>query len=255
MLRLRSVKLKYGTPAYWIVISDSSPALLAALAAGRAVIGLLTAENKNESFKGVRYLVDDLAVIDDRFAERVVRRHYRLPWTICESKKLLIRELTLEDIPSLYALYDSGDLYAGERLSEDPEEEKEKLKAYQKQIYEFYEYGIWAVIHKGDGVLIGTAGYSNGELEGQAFPFLEYQIHPEYRRKGFGKTSVEMVLNYGEEELEFTEIYSKIHKGNLPSMKLAKSLGFTLVKGWKEGNGEIRLLQRNDLQTIDIAYK
>lgn len=253
MLRLRSVKLNGDAPAHWIVISDSSSALSAALAANRAVIGLLTGENKGESFSGVSYLVEDLAVIDDRFAERVVRRHCKLPWRICEDKQLLIRELTQEDIPGLYALYGSSDRYTGRRLSDDPEDEREKLRAYQRQIYEFYEYGLWAVVHKRDGMLIGTAGYSNGEAMGQAQPFLEYQIHPEYRRKGLGKACTEMVLEYGEEELGFTEIYSKIYKRNLPSMKLAKSLGFTVLKEWKEGEEEICLLQRKSLQTIDIA--
>ena len=94
--------------------------------------------------------------MDDVYLERIVRRSLGLPWRICETERLLIREFTKED---------------GTRVLKEPEEETESdrvfytpelLDAYIRHQYRFCEYGIWAVVRKSDGALVGTAGVSAG---------------------------------------------------------------------------------------------
>lgn len=85
------------------------------------------------------------------FLERVVRREKGLPWIIGESSRLLIREFTLADLPQVIP-------EPADREDDHIFYTPEKLAAYIKKQYGFFEYGIWAVVRKEDGRLLGKAG-------------------------------------------------------------------------------------------------
>lgn len=71
-------------------------------------------------------------------------------------------EFTLDDIPQMP---EEPDVWytEEERTADRIFYDREKLKAYIKSQYRFYEYGIWAVIRKVDGVIVGKAGLTNPE--------------------------------------------------------------------------------------------
>ena len=96
------------------------------------------------------------------YLERIVRRHVGLPWIIAETDRLLIREFTLDDIAQMP---EEPDVWytEEERAADQVFYDKDKLEAYIKSQYRFYEYGIWAVVRKADGVIVGKAGVTNLE--------------------------------------------------------------------------------------------
>ena len=121
---------------YCVVISDEAETLLAAKAAGRVPVGLW---GSDKDFSMVTYLVESLDAADERFLERVVRRVLGLPWKIAESDRLLLREFAADD----------WQLIPAEPQDEEDDRvfyDKEKLEAYIRQQYGFYEYGVWAVV-------------------------------------------------------------------------------------------------------------
>ena len=79
---------------YGITVSDEREALLTAKAVGRAFVAV-----GDEMFSGigVEYAVESFEAVDEKYLERVLRRHLGLPWNIIESDRVLIRELTPED--------------------------------------------------------------------------------------------------------------------------------------------------------------
>ena len=89
MIEERSVFLE--GKMFKAVISDELFLLREAMEAGKAVIGL---EDGKDQPGGVHLSMEDATPV---FVERVVRRHAGLPWEICRTKRLLIRELTPED--------------------------------------------------------------------------------------------------------------------------------------------------------------
>ena len=125
-----------------VVISDEPEALLAAKAAGRAIIGVEGNGNK-WNITCAHYIIPDFMSASRELAELVLRRH-------------LIRECVKED--------------AGRRPEEEyGVEEKvfrspELLAHYIEKQYGFYEYGTWALEEKGSGALVGMAGVSNPRL-------------------------------------------------------------------------------------------
>jgi len=96
------------------VISDDRQALQAAYAAGRAVVGLWQRKAEKEREEGgaaerseteeipdlspALYLVERLEDADEELLKKAVCRRFSMPWTIAETKRLLIREFKASDV-------------------------------------------------------------------------------------------------------------------------------------------------------------
>lgn len=137
---------------YPVVVSDEQAVLLAAKAAGRAVIGVYDPGCREKAPFGVPYLIEEGAEISESFLERIVRRHLGLPWIIAETGRLLLREFT------------SGDWKYLDNQEREDFGGKAGFLAYVSHQYSFYEYGMWAVVEKAGQSIIGMAGVKN--LEG-----------------------------------------------------------------------------------------
>lgn len=167
---VREIEVLAEEVRHTVIISDEPWALLAAKAAGRAVIGVEPGEEaEGEAGQRLasaplpiapeltRYIVPGWEYVTEELAELVLRRHLGLPWTIGVTGRLVIRELTRED---------AGRVPQQEVLSEEEElfRDPEKLEAYIKGQYGFYEYGTWALVRQNDGVLVGLAGVSQPRM-------------------------------------------------------------------------------------------
>lgn len=202
---------------YGIVLSDEREALLAARAAGRVPVGLW---NDQADLSMVRYLVESLECADERFLERVVRREMGLPWTIAESSRLLLREFAAEDwkrvLPEAQDT-DQDRIFCG----------KDTLEAYIQNQYGFYEYGVWAVVRRSDGVILGTAGIVSAEEREDTGLWLElgYHIFEPYRRCGYAMEVCRLILDYVQDEYD-AQVYARTKRSNLASRSLLEKLGF-----------------------------
>lgn len=171
---------------------------------------------------GTRYAVESLAELDIEYLERVRRRYNHIPWDIGETDRCLIRELSLSDLPALYALYELYDKPGMTDFVEplyDYETELEYQKAYIENMYGFYEYGMWLVFSKETGKLIGRAGLEHDELG--------YMITPELWNQGYATEVCRFIIDYARENTDFEELYCRIDEKNTASVRLAKKLGFT----------------------------
>lgn len=138
-----------------VVISDEPEALLAAKAAGRAIIGVEGNGNK-WNITCAHYIIPDFMSASRELAELVLRRHLGLPWTIGTTGRLIIREFVKEDAGRI-----PEEEYG---MEENVFRTPELLAHYIEKQYGFYEYGTWALEEKGSGVLVGMAGVSNPRL-------------------------------------------------------------------------------------------
>lgn len=138
-----------------VVISDEPEALLAAKAAGRAIIGVEGNGNK-WNITCAHYIIPDFMSASRELAELVLRRHLGLPWTIGTTGRLLIREFVKEDAGRI-----PEEEYG---MEENVFRTPELLAHYIEMQYGFYEYGTWALEEKGSGALVGMAGVSNPRL-------------------------------------------------------------------------------------------
>ena len=65
-----------------LLISDEPQALLAAKAAGRAVLGVENAVQGDWSLRGIPYVVPGWEYDTEELEELILRRHLGLPWMI-----------------------------------------------------------------------------------------------------------------------------------------------------------------------------
>ena len=172
---------------------------------------------------------------DQRYLFHIWQRHMHLPWIIAETDRLILRESVMEDLPYFQKMYqqekDNPDVVP---LSGNG---KEQLESYISTRYPFYEYGLWTVLDKESGTVIGRIGLE--ELPDQYGPYageteLSYLIGKEYRRRGYAREACEEVLRYAGEELGIKRVYLRTTDTNLASGNLAEICGFLKVQSITE---------------------
>lgn len=246
---LKAMKELGLKPEECIIIEDSTNGIKAAKAAGVTCIGYANPDSGNQDLSEAFYVVEGFEEIDYDFILKVYQRSKGLPWKIAETERLILRELTLEDMDDLYEVYaEPGVTEYLENLYEDREKEKEFTEAYIKNMYGFFEYGLWAVIEKSSGKLIGRVGLSNREIDGNLEIELGYVIGGPYQRKGYGLEACQASLSYAVSKFKPSKINCFIQKGNMPSVKLAEKLGFSFIEEAGISEPEQRPLLRYLLQ-------
>lgn len=240
---------------YIAVISDENQALLAAQAAGRAVVGVEGGCGGDWSMKEAPYVVPSFDDATEELLELVVRRYLGLPWHIGRTRRLLVRELVKEDA----LLIPEEEYGAEEALFRSPE----MLELYRKNQYGFYEYGTWALVRREDGALAGLAGVTNPSLPdemetclkglaedmsgaGQPLwtcPWLElgYHIFRPWRRRGYAAEAARAIAAYSHEVLG-ARLCALVHRDNQASRRVAEGLGMKCVMEIDTGSSGARLL-------------
>ena len=131
-----------------VLLSDENEALLAAKAAGRAIVGLWREDTQGDEWCAADTLIADVEDADEEFLGRIARRHLGLPWAICETERLKIREIAEGDYEEIVENHVDADL-----------DTVEKVAGYTKHHYEVFEFGFWAVEEKKSGNLTGVVGF------------------------------------------------------------------------------------------------
>ena len=205
---------------YQIVISDQYEALLAAKAAGRAVVGIMGKHEEQSFFEGIPYVAETWEAVDEEYLEQAVRRHLGLPWIIADTNRLLIREFRPEDVKQVPK--EATD-HEADRIFQEPG----LLKEYIRCQYGFCGYGIWALVEKETGRIIGKAGVANAQtIDGLE---LGYHVFAPYTGRGLAKEGCQAILHYVSHHFPEEKIYAKIDPCNERSIHLAVSLGFRQV--------------------------
>jgi len=183
-------------------------------------------KSNSESFKDALYCIERLSDTSDEALERMYLRYKGLPWDILESSRCLVREITVEDIDALYEIYDDKET---KRYIEDLYAEKAKevifTREYIANQYRFFEYGIWVVIDKSNGRIIGRAGLS----ERAGFDNLElgFIFRKEYWGKGFAYEVCSGIIDYAKDYLGIDRIISFTMNENIRAIRLLERLGFS----------------------------
>lgn len=215
---------------YTLVVSDDKAALLAAKAAGRAVLGRYDSRNLQDMPIEIPYMLEKGQVPSEKYLEKVIRRQAGLPWRIAESRRLVLREMVAEDWEALRGMKNQPEKEECPLIFRD----RQAFSSYIRNQYSFYGYGIWAAEEKESRAPAGAAGLWDLDLSSGKGPKgaregdleIGYWIRPSFRRQGYGREAVKQILDYAREQLTGC-IYAKIREGNLPSRNLAAQSGFT----------------------------
>ena len=214
-----------------IAATDSTIALGKEL--GIATLAYMNPTIPNQSYSGVDMLVEGFDEIDVDFLEKVWQRYHRIPWTILETERCIVRELSLDDLDALFALYEDGEITKYTDSLYPYEEEKEFQRAYIENMYRYFGYGLWLVFSKETGALIGRAGLEHREYHEEIELELGYIIGTQYQGQGYATEVCKAILKYAKENTSFTRINVLIDAENVVSERLAEKLGFVHMENFE----------------------
>lgn len=179
------------------------------------------------SFPDASYVVEGIQFLDRKDLVRRYQREKQLPWTIMETKRLIIREETPEDAVRLKEIYQSPSIQRFIEPLFELEREQEYLRNYYKYIYSFYEYGVWHWVLKDTGLAIGRGGLTPKTYEdGAQGAELGYVVDEAYQGQGYCMEACREIIRYAIEELEMDHLYCLIRPENEHSERICKKLGF-----------------------------
>lgn len=165
---------------------------------------------------------------------RIYRRWHHLPWDILETKRLKVRELSMDDLDDLRAMYDKPHMTDFVEPLYAPEQERQYQQTYIEKIYGFYGFGMWLVFEKETGQLVGRAGFeyrdycSEGEVE------MGYLIDPDMWRNGYATEVCQALLTYARDTMSVLRVLCRVSPENKPSQGLLHKLGFTIREKGEE---------------------
>lgn len=226
-----------------LYVTDESAVYLSLQKEGRYVLPYLHEGIKSEDFPGAAWLIEDWEETTLESLELVYRRLAGLPWDILETKRCRVRETTVGDVDSFYRIYAEPSITEYmENLFADRDEEIAYTKDYIEMVYAFYGYGMWTILEKGSGAVIGRAGII--WREGYDVPELGFVIGVPWQKRGYASEVCKAILTYAKEELSMEQMQALVRTGNEKSLRLCEKLGFVQDgEVWEDGVLHVRLMK------------
>ncbi|MBR4026284.1 MAG: GNAT family N-acetyltransferase [Lachnospiraceae bacterium] len=237
-------KTAFKTIKNSLLIASTTETIAFAKEVGIAVLAYANPNLPQQDFWGVEMVVEGFEEVEADFLEKAFQRFHNLPWTIAETKRCIIRELSLEDMDGLFELYSHKELTRYTEKLFPYEQEKEYQSAYIQNMYRYFGYGMWLIFLKETKELIGRAGLEHREYHGEAELELGYLIAPKFQKQGFATEVCTEILNYAKQEVYFSHINCLIEKDNIASIALAEKLGFTFVEEMEEKGKQMLRFKR-----------
>lgn len=146
---------------------------------------------------------------------------------ILETDRLILRKLTNDDKHDLSLILQNKDvMYAYEHALSDEEVDiwlNNQLRRYKED-----GFGLWAVILKKTGKLIGQCGLTIQQIDNKNVVEVGYLFNKAYWHNGYATESAIACKNYAFNNLNVDEVYSIIRENNTSSINVARRNGMTL---------------------------
>ena len=150
---------------------------------------------------------------------------------ILETKRLLLREMNESDFDALCKiLCDEETMYAYEGAFSN--EEVQEWLDRQFSRYQEYGFGLWAVVLKETGMMIGQCGLTMQPWKNDEVLEIGYLFQRQFWHNGYASEAAAACKKYAFEVLKADEVCSIIRDTNIPSQKVAERNGMTKKDAW-----------------------
>lgn len=152
---------------------------------------------------------------------------------ILETDRLMLRELTPEDYNALYAVLADSDIMQHYPYTFD-ETRVLGWIARNLERYRIFGFGLWAVVLKQTGEMIGDCGLTMQLIHGEIRPEIGYHIRKDCQRKGYASEAARAVRDWSFAHTPFNILYSYMKYTNLPSCATAAANGMRQVEEFED---------------------
>ena len=143
---------------------------------------------------------------------------------ILETERLLLREMDYDDFGDIAEMLKNPKvMYAYEHSFSDDD-----IYAWierQMKRYKEYGFGLWAMVLKPTGDVVGQAGITMQHYKDSEIPEIGYLLKERFWHHGYAVEAAFGCREYAFNVLGLRKVYSIIKTDNEPSMKVAASIG------------------------------
>jgi len=144
--------------------------------------------------------------------------------SIIETNRLYFRKLTNEDFEDLREMLQDADVMtAWEHIFSELQVQEWLNRQFER--YEKDGVGVFAMIEKDTGVMVGQGGLVWSEINGARVLEITYMLKKEYWHKGFAIEGARGLTDYAFKEMDIDKVYIPIRPENSASRKVAEKLG------------------------------
>lgn len=145
-----------------------------------------------------------------------------------ETKRLVLRPMLESDFDALLLIFTDPKVMAAFDHPPFTREEMSRWLNRNLKHQDKFGYGLFSVILKGTGELIGDCGLEVMENMGAAE--LGYDFRSHFWDQGYATEAATAVRNHAFGILKLPQLISLIRKGNLASKRVAEKIGMSLVE-------------------------
>ena len=150
-----------------------------------------------------------------------------------ETKRLILREMTMEDFEALHAIFSDSETMKYYPAPFD--EEKTRSWIYRNQArYAELGFGLWAVVLKETGKVIGDCGVTMQKIHGQILPEIGYHIRKDHQRKGYATEAARACRDFVFDQLNMEAVYSYMKSTNIASCGVAVKNGMDFIEEYDD---------------------
>lgn len=145
--------------------------------------------------------------------------------TVTETQRLLLREMTQGDLDALCAILCDPEVMAAAYETPFTREEAQGWLERHLKRYETLGYGLWAVVEKESGKMIGQCGLTLQHWEGEEVLEIGYLFQKAYWHKGYAAEAAAACKEYAFSVLKAPRVYSMVRDTNLAAQRVALRTG------------------------------
>jgi ribosomal-protein-alanine N-acetyltransferase len=167
-------------------------------------------------------------------------KHYTKNFPVLQTERLNLIEITRKHTNDILTLFGNKDVAQYYNLVTF-NSEHDSIRFIEYHNYRFLNNQAfrWGITLKDKNRIIGTIGFSN--LNSDYTACIDYDLHPEYWKKGYMNEALNKVLYFGFNNLKITKVEAKVMQGNKNSERLLYKQHFKkeeIMKQWKYWNGK-----------------
>lgn len=146
---------------------------------------------------------------------------------VAETERIILRRLVLSDAPELFRIYSEPGttrfLGAGPT---SVDEERRNIAKHISSYYDVHGFGLWGMVSKETGHLIGRCGILYQAINGKRDAELAYLLEPHCWGRGLATEASRAVMEIAAREFGFSRMVAVIHPENEASIRVIERLGF-----------------------------
>lgn len=153
-----------------------------------------------------------------------------------ETERLFLREMTPNDFQALYNVLADSDIMKYYPYVFDENRVRSWIEKNIER-YRIFGFGLWAVVLKQTGEVIGDCGLTMQNINGSIRPEIGYHINKNHQRRGYATEAARQCRNWAFSNTPFNVLYSYMKKENAASGAVAMANGMRLVEEFADNEG------------------